>query len=144
QYNIATIGPSRGSGAIHLACCRKSTLLFAALWHFQATRHPGAANTRSIEPDGYDAITRPCRDHRKAMGPNRTPVASSANNADHPAGCPGPPAASSAMPAPQPPSAERPNPTVECSARVAPRYAGVALAVVPDVSAPESAGMVRP
>src|SRR5215467_6930916 len=71
--------------------------------------------------NGYDAITRPCRDHRKAMGPRRTPAASSANKADHPAGCLGPPAASSATPAPQPPSAERPNPTVECSARVAPR-----------------------
>src|SRR6516225_2095007 len=72
-------------------------------------------------PRGYDVTTRPSRDHRNAMGPKRTPAASSANKANHPAGCPGPPAASSATPAPQPPSAERPNPTVECSASVSPR-----------------------
>ena len=46
--------------------------------------------------------------------------------------------------APMPPSAERPKPTVECSANVAPRCVGVALALVPDVSAPLSAGTVRP
>jgi glycerol uptake facilitator-like aquaporin len=34
------------------------------------------------------------------MGPERTPAASSANKGDHPAGCPGPLAASSATPAP--------------------------------------------
>src|SRR5262249_50859958 len=39
---------------------------------------------RFIDLGGYDAITCPCRDHRNAMGPKRTPAASSANKADHP------------------------------------------------------------
>src|SRR6516225_1732020 len=77
-------------------------------------RGHGRTCARTFEDDHLSRC-----DHRKAKGPSRTPDASSANNADHPSGRPGPPAASSATPAPQPPSAERPNPTVECSARVA-------------------------
>ena len=87
----------------------KADISSAASW-------PRRTCARTFEDDHLSRC-----DHRKAIGPSRTPDASSANNADHPSGRPGPPAASSATPAPQPPSAERPNPTVECSARVAPR-----------------------
>src|SRR5262245_5817779 len=85
-----------------------------------------------------------CCDHHKATGPKSIPTASSTNNASHPDALAGPPAASSATPAPQLPNAARPNPTVECNAKVAPRCIGAALAVVPDVRAPESAETVRP
>src|SRR5690349_15847685 len=57
-------------------------------------------------------------------------------------GLSGPPAASSATPTSQAPSADRLKPTVECIAIVAPRYPGFAAIVMPDVSAPESAGTV--
>ena len=72
------------------------------------------------------------------------PPASSAKVASHADGFVGPPAASSTTPTAHAPRAERPKPTVECSASVAPRCVGVALALVPDVSAPLSAGTVRP
>src|SRR5436190_23231064 len=62
--------------------------------------------------------------------------------AGEPVGLEGPPPASRATPTAQPPSADRPKPTVECSASVAPRNAGSALADMPDVRAPESAGTV--
>ena len=52
-----------------------------------------------------------------------------------------PPPASSATPMPQAPAPDKPKPTVECMAMVAPRYSGFALNVMPEVSAPESAGM---
>ena len=64
--------------------------------------------------------------------------------ASHADGFAGPPAASSTTPTAHAPRAERPKPTVECSANVAPRCVGVALALVPDVSAPLSAGTVSP
>src|SRR5262249_14746814 len=83
-------------------------------------------------------------DHINASGPTRIAAASSANIASHAVGLVGPPAASSAMPAPHAPRAERPKPTVECNPKVAPRCIGVALALVPEVSAPESPGTVRP
>ena len=51
--------------------------------------------------------------------------------ASQPERCAGPPAASSMTPPPQAPSAENPNPSVECSASVAPRLIFTALAVVP-------------
>jgi len=38
-------------------------------------------------------------------------------------------------------NSDKPKPTVECMAMVAPRYSGFALNVMPDVRAPESAGM---
>src|SRR5947209_1902189 len=82
------------------------------------------------------------RDHHSASGPSSTPAANTANTANQPFGLDGPPNASSATPPAQPPSADNPNPTVECSAMVAPRFAGTALAAMPDVSAPESAGIV--
>src|SRR5262245_9095357 len=84
------------------------------------------------------------RDHHSASGPNRLPAASTAKAVSQPVGLAGPPAASSATPTAQAPAAERPKPTVECSAMVAPRCAGTALRLMPDVSAPESAGMVTP
>src|SRR6185369_889502 len=88
-------------------------------------------------PSGYDF-----RDHHSANGPSSTPAANTVNTASQPVGLAGPPNASSATPPTQPPSADRPKPTVECSAMVAPRFAGTALAAMPDVSAPESAGIV--
>jgi hypothetical protein len=43
----------------------------------------------------------------------------------------------------QAPKADRLNPTVECNAMVAPRKRGSAAIVIPEVSAPESAGTVK-
>ena len=54
----------------------------------------------------------------------------------------GPPPASSATPTAQPPTADKPKPIVEWAAMVAPRKVGFALAAMPEVSAPESAGTV--
>ena len=54
----------------------------------------------------------------------------------------GPPPASSATPTAHAPSADRLKPTVECIAMVAPRLSGSAAIVMPEVSAPESAGTV--
>src|SRR5215510_7374947 len=82
------------------------------------------------------------RDHHSASGPSRLPAASTANAVSQPAGLAGPPAASSATPTAHAPAADSPKPTVECSAIVVPRCAGTALALMPDVSAPESAGIV--
>src|SRR6476620_9909922 len=70
-------------------------------------------------------------DHHSASGPNRTPIANSENAASQPDALAGPPAASSATPVPHAPNAERPKPTVECSAIVAPRCVGFALALYP-------------
>ena len=59
----------------------------------------------------------------------------------HPgAGARGPPAASSATPTAQAPSADRLKPTVECTAMVAPRYLGVA----PPSTCPRSTRRSRP
>src|SRR6476620_3976632 len=71
------------------------------------------------------------------------PAASTENAAIQAEGSSGPPAASSATPTPQAPSADRLKPTVECMAMVAPRYLGSAAIVMPDVNAPESAGTVK-
>ena len=71
------------------------------------------------------------------------PTASRRKAASHPLALCGPPARSSARPVPQEPKAERPKPTVKCSASVAPRKPGVADALVPAVNAPESAGTAR-
>jgi hypothetical protein len=61
------------------------------------------------------------RDHHSASGPSKMPDASNENAASHPEALLGPPAKSKATPVPHAPSADCPNPTVECSAIVAPR-----------------------
>src|SRR5260370_2492749 len=70
------------------------------------------------------------------------PAARTENAAIQADGLSGPPAASSATPTAHDPSADRLKPTVECVAIVAPRYLGFAAIVIPDVSAPASAGTV--
>jgi hypothetical protein len=72
------------------------------------------------------------------------PAASIENAASQPEALLGPPAKSKATPVPHAPSADSPNPTVECSAIVAPRWARIALALMPDVNAPESPETVNP
>src|SRR5215468_7836589 len=84
------------------------------------------------------------RDHHNASGPSRLLTPRTANAANQAVELAGPPAASSATPTAHAPAAERPKPTVECSAMVAPRCAGTALRLMPDVKAPESAGIVTP
>src|SRR4029079_1152580 len=86
---------------------------------------------------------RACVDHDSANGPNRIETASRPNPAIQAVSLAGPPAASSTMPKPHAPAADNPNPTVECSAIVEPRCSGAADMVMPDVSAPESAGTVN-
>src|SRR6516162_1594961 len=63
------------------------------------------------------------------------------NAASQPAALPMPPPTSRAAPTLQPPTADSPKPTVEWRAIVAPLYSGWALSDIPDVRAPESAGM---
>src|ERR1700704_6505266 len=80
------------------------------------------------------------RAQNNITGPNAMPAASTQNAASQPDAVVAPPAASSATPIAHAPAADRPKPTVECSAMVTPRKFGLAAAVMPDVSAPESAG----
>jgi len=58
--------------------------------------------------------------------------ASKANIADHAEAWCGPPARSSMRPAPHAPSADKPNPTVECIAMAAPLCDADALMAMPD------------
>jgi hypothetical protein len=81
-------------------------------------------------------------DQRRASGPSRIPPASTQNAASHAEPVCGPPNASSAAPTPQDPKADKPKPTVECIAIVAPRLLGSAAIAIPAVRAPESAGTV--
>src|SRR5207237_8099008 len=81
-------------------------------------------------------------DQYSATGPSRIPAARTENAAIQADGLSGPPAASSATPIAHAPNADRPKPTVECVAIVAPRYAGLAAIAMPEVNAPESAGVV--
>jgi hypothetical protein len=83
-------------------------------------------------------------DHHSASGPSKMAAASNENAASHPEALLGPPAKSKATPVPQAPSDDSPNPTVECSAIVAPRWARFALALMPEVNAPESPETVNP
>jgi carboxylesterase len=61
------------------------------------------------------------RDHHSASGPSRPPAAITRNAASQPEEEAMPPPASIATPTAQPPAADNPNPTVECTAMVAPR-----------------------
>src|SRR5262245_52900889 len=80
-------------------------------------------------------------DHQITIGPISPPDAMTRHAVSQPAEVSIPPPASSATPMAHDPAADKPKPTVECIAIVAPRYSGTALKVMPDVSAPESAGM---
>ncbi len=106
-----------------------------------AARWPSRCASDEHEVAGPSQAGRSRLDHHSASGPSPTPTASRRNAASQPVALAMPPPASSATPMAQPPAADRPKPTVECMAMVAPRYSGWALSVMPEVSAPESAGM---
>src|SRR5438132_13929260 len=95
--------------------------------------HPACGDYLEL---GADTV----RDQQSASGPSRMPKASTAKAAVQADALAGPPAASSATPTAHAPSADRLKPTVECIAMVAPRLAGSAAMVMPEVSAPEAAG----
>src|SRR5262249_43334856 len=81
------------------------------------------------------------QDHKRASGPNRPPTAITRTASNQLVDVVIPPPTSSAMPTAQPPAAERPNPTIENRAIVVPLKSGWALADIPDVRAPASAGI---
>src|SRR5262249_248476 len=80
-------------------------------------------------------------DHKRARGPNRPPTDITRNASNQLVDVLIPPPASNAMPTAQPPAAESPNPTMENRAIVVPLKSGWALADIPDVRAPASAGI---